>query len=71
MVSYEDSIPKRERLWVQIFKEGAREPSYLITSDIPRYKYFLYKVNKGHVEKTNHSSDDPRKLEELIRRKIW
>ena len=67
MISYEASIPHNERLWVQIFKEGAKEPSYLITSDIPRYKYFLYKVKNGKVEKTKYKSSDPRELERYAR----
>lgn len=67
MTSYEAAIPYKERLWVQIFKEGSSEPSYLITSDLMRVTYFLYKVEKGKPIKTKYKSKDPTELEKYAR----
>lgn len=67
MISYEAAISHRERLWVQIFKEGAKEPSYLITSDLMRMTYFLYKVEKGKLIKTKYKSTDPTELEKYAK----
>lgn len=67
MISYEAAISYKERLWVQIFKEGAKEPSYLITSDLMRMTYFLYKVENGKLIKTKYKSKDPTELEKYAR----
>ena len=67
MTSYENSISYKERLWLQIFKEGAKEPSYLITSDLMRMTYFLYEVKDGKPIKTRWKANNPTDLEKLAR----
>ena len=67
MTSYEAAIPYKERLWVQIFKEGSSEPSYLITSDLMRTTYFLYEVVDGKPIKTKYKAANPTELEKYAR----
>ena len=38
-------VPKNQMLWLTYYNE-VQEPQYVVTSDIQRTKYFLYKVEK-------------------------
>ena len=67
MTTYENAIPYKERLWLQIFKPGAKEPSFLITSDLMRMTYYLYEVKGGKPIKTRYKSSNPTELEKYAR----
>ena len=40
-------IPKNQISWL-IYRNENQEPQYLVTSDIQRTKYYLYKVNQDN-----------------------
>lgn len=47
--------PKNQKIWVTYY-DKANNPTYLITSDIARTKYFLYSVDKnGEIHKAETS----------------
>ena len=39
--------PKNQILWVT-YCDGEHNPQYIVTSDIQRTKYYLYKINKDN-----------------------
>ena len=58
-------VPKGEILWVQIIKNGV--VAYAITSNTLRTEYYLYKVDKGKLKKTQYKNVDPTELERKIK----
>lgn len=58
-------IPSNEILWLQILQNNV--VAYVITSNVIRTEYYLYKVENGIPKKTKYKSDDPTKLEEKIK----
>ena len=58
-------IPKNEILWLQLLN-NSNEVTYVITSDLHRTTYKLYKVKADKLEFTKHKSSDPRDLERWV-----
>lgn len=40
-------IPKNQQSWL-IYKDNEHSVQYLVTSDMQRTKYYLYKINKDN-----------------------
>ena len=58
-------IPKGETLWVNYMSNG--EITHIITSDIMRTNYYLYKFNDGELIKTKFKNKDPTQLEKYLK----
>ena len=58
-------IPKDEMLWVQYMENAAIK--YIITSNIYRTEYYLYKVADNKPKKTKYQSDNPLDLERYVK----
>ena len=62
-------IPDKEILWVQFLKAGV--VTHVITSDLHREMYYLYKVDsKGNLKKTKWQSEEPTPLHDRVRKEI-
>ena len=57
--------PKNEILWVQIF-DLQDKLTHVITSDLHRDTYKLYKVEGDNLIYTKHKASDPRDLERWV-----
>lgn len=57
--------PKNEKIWVQYVKSEV--VTHVITSDIRREMYYLYKVKDNKLYKTRYKSTDPTELEAKIK----
>lgn len=65
----EIQIPEHQVLWVQYHSEPGGDVTYVVTSDLYRELYYLYKVEKnGKLKKTKWQSHDPTELMEKIRK---
>ena len=58
-------IPKDETLWVQYIEDNSVK--YIITSNIYRTEYYLYKVTDNKLKKTKYQSDNPLDLERYVK----
>ena len=58
-------IPKDETLWVQYIEDNSVK--YIITSNIYRTEYYLYKVADNKPKKTKYQSDNPLDLERYVK----
>lgn len=58
-------IPKEEILWVRYTENDVVK--YIITSNLYRTEYYLYKIVNNKTNKTKYTSDDPRSLEKYIK----
>lgn len=56
--------PKNQQIWTQYIKDGVVK--YVVTSDMVRSEYFLYKVEGDKLVKTNHKAKNPLDLEKFI-----
>lgn len=57
--------PENEIIWLQRVSDGV--VTYIITSDLIRSMYYLYKVDKGKLKKTRYQNADPTELERKIK----
>lgn len=57
--------PENEIVWVSYVQDEVI--TYMITSNVLRTEYYLYKVENGIPKKTKYKSDDPTKLEVKIK----
>ena len=58
-------IPKDETLWVQYIEDNSVK--YIITSNLYRTEYYLYKVADNKPKKTKYQSDNPLDLERYVK----
>lgn len=58
-------IPKDEMLWVQYIENVAIK--YIITSNLYRTEYYLYKIVNNKPKKTKYQSDNPLDLERYVK----
>lgn len=58
-------IPKEEILWVRYTENDVVK--YIVTSNLYRTEYYLYKIINNKTKKTKYTSDDPRSLEKYIK----
>ena len=58
-------IPKGETLWVNYMSNG--KITHIVTSDIMRTNYYLYKFNDGELIKTKFKNKDPTELEKYLK----
>lgn len=54
-------IPKEEILWVRYTENDVVK--YIVTSNLYRTEYYLYKIINNKTKKTKYTSDDPRSLD--------
>ena len=59
------TIPDKETLWVQYIEDNSVK--YIITSNIYRTEYYLYKVTDNKLKKTKYQSDNPLDLERYVK----
>ena len=59
------TIPDKETLWVQYIEDNSVK--YVITSNIYRTEYYLYKVTDNKPKKTKYQSDNPLDLERYVK----
>ena len=59
------TIPDKETLWVQYIEDNSVK--YIITSNIYRTEYYLYKVAGNKPKKTKYQSDNPLDLERYVK----
>ncbi|MBQ2396912.1 MAG: hypothetical protein II304_07770 [Bacteroidales bacterium] len=59
-------IPKEEMLWLQ-YKNINGTLTYLITSNIFRTEYYLYKVTNNKPKKTKYKAENPLDLNKYIK----
>ena len=59
------TIPDNEALWVQYIEDNSVK--YIITSNIYRTEYYLYKVTDNKLKKTKYQSDNPLDLERYVK----
>lgn len=57
--------PENEIVWVSYVQDGVI--THVITSNVLRTEYYLYKVENGKLKKTRYKSDDPTELERKIK----
>ena len=57
--------PKNEIVWVVYMQDEVI--TYMITSNVLRTEYYLYKVENGIPKKTKYKSEDPTELERKIK----
>lgn len=57
--------PKNNIIWVSYVHDGV--VTHMITSNILRTEYYLYKVENGELKKTRYKSEDPTELEKKIK----
>lgn len=61
-------IPDNEILWVTFLTDDV--PHHIITSNLHRDMYYLYKVDaKGNLKRTKYQSSDPTNLNEKVNKK--
>lgn len=58
-------VPENEIIWLQRVSDGV--VTHVITSDLMRSVYYLYKVDKGKLKKTRYQNADPTELERKIK----
>lgn len=61
----EIEAPKNNIIWVSYVRDGV--VTHMITSNILRTEYYLYKVENGELKKTRYKSEDPTELEKKIK----
>jgi hypothetical protein len=61
----EIEAPKNNIIWVSYVQDGVT--THVITSNILRTEYYLYKVENGELKKTRYKSEDPTELEKKIK----
>lgn len=57
--------PENEIVWVSYVQDGVI--THVITSNVLRIEYYLYKVENGKLKKTKYKSEDPTELERKIK----
>jgi len=60
------NIPKEEILWLQ-YKDINGILIYIITSNMFRTEYYLYKVTNNKPKKTKHKAENPLDLNKYIK----
>ena len=58
-------VPKNEIIWVLYVQDEVI--THVITSNVLRTEYYLYKVENGTPKKTRYKSEDPTELERKIK----
>jgi hypothetical protein len=62
------NIPDNEILWVQ-YKDIDGTLTHIITSNVFRTEYYLYKVTNDKPKKTKYVSDNPLDLDNYTKRR--
>ena len=58
-------IPKEEILWVRYTENDVVK--YIITSNLYRTEYYLYKMTNNKPKKSKYKSDNPLDLEQYVK----